>query len=153
MEASVRPAPQAGYEKRDAEPRGLLIFLATIAAILAAISLLLILLFHHFQNAEKVNPVVAPAFEAPLAPPAPRIQANPEVDIQNYMQSQQQILNTYGWIDRQGGIVRLPIDRAMDLLMQRGLPTRPQTAAPQTASAPNQQNPPEENLPAKGVTR
>ena len=35
------------------------------------------------------------------------------------------ILTTYGWVDRKGGIVRIPIDRAIDLLAQRGLPTKP----------------------------
>jgi len=35
------------------------------------------------------------------------------------------ILTTYGWVDREKGIVRIPIDRAIDLLATRGLPTRP----------------------------
>lgn len=34
-------------------------------------------------------------------------------------------LTTYGWLDRKNGIVHIPIERAMDLLLQRGLPTRP----------------------------
>ncbi len=34
-------------------------------------------------------------------------------------------LTTYGWVDRKNGIVHIPIDRAMDLILQRGLPTRP----------------------------
>jgi hypothetical protein len=33
-------------------------------------------------------------------------------------------LTTYGWVDKNKGIVRIPIDRAIDLLLQRGLPTR-----------------------------
>jgi hypothetical protein len=36
-------------------------------------------------------------------------------------------LTTYGWVDRENGIVHIPIDRAMDLILQRGLPTRPQS--------------------------
>lgn len=32
-------------------------------------------------------------------------------------------LNSYGWVDRSNGIVRIPIERAMDLILQRGLPT------------------------------
>jgi hypothetical protein len=36
-------------------------------------------------------------------------------------------LTTYGWVDRDNGIVHIPIDRAMDLILQRGLPTRPQS--------------------------
>jgi hypothetical protein len=39
------------------------------------------------------------------------------------------VLTTYGWVDKSKGIVHIPIDRAMDLLLQRGLPTR----APQQA--------------------
>ena len=39
---------------------------------------------------------------------------------------EEQTLNSYGWVDQQAGVVRIPIDRAMDLLAQRGLPTRPQ---------------------------
>ena len=35
------------------------------------------------------------------------------------------VLTTYGWVDRQKGLVRIPIDRAMELLLQRGLPARP----------------------------
>jgi hypothetical protein len=73
--------------------------------------------------------------EAPFAasepvPPPPRIQADPAADMQSYLQSQQNLLNTYGWIDRQSGVVRMPIDRAMELLLERGLPTR-QASAPQ----------------------
>ena len=33
-------------------------------------------------------------------------------------------LNSYGWIDRSNGVVRIPIERAMDLIAQRGLPAR-----------------------------
>ena len=38
--------------------------------------------------------------------------------------TQNQKLNSYGWQDRSNGIVHIPIDRAMDLVVQRGLPTR-----------------------------
>jgi hypothetical protein len=38
--------------------------------------------------------------------------------------AQNQILNTYGWVDRSHEIVHIPIDRAMNLILQRGLPTR-----------------------------
>ena len=39
---------------------------------------------------------------------------------------EEQTLHSYGWVDQQAGVVRIPIDRAMELLAQRGLPTRPQ---------------------------
>ena len=34
-------------------------------------------------------------------------------------------LDTYGWVDHDNGIVRIPIDRAIDATVQRGLPARP----------------------------
>ncbi len=39
-------------------------------------------------------------------------------------------LNTYGWVDRQAGKVHIPIERAMQLLLQRGLPIRPPDQEP-----------------------
>jgi hypothetical protein len=56
-------------------------------------------------------------------PPAPRLQLDPAADYQTYKREQDHILNSYGWISREGGTVRIPIQRAMDLLAQRGLPT------------------------------
>jgi hypothetical protein len=31
----------------------------------------------------------------------------------------------YGWVDKEGGVTRIPIDRAMELMLQRGFATRP----------------------------
>ena len=39
-------------------------------------------------------------------------------------------VNTYGWVDQQSGIVRIPIDRAMDMSLQRGFPARAASEAP-----------------------
>ncbi len=132
MATSTNAAPNNGYEKSDASPRGLVHFLLIMAAILAATALSLIWLFKHFERAENPGSYVAAPFAGtqPLPPP-PRIQPVPGVDMQSYYQSQQNLLDTYGWVDKQNGIVRLPIDRAMELLLQRGLPVR---------SAPNSQN-------------
>jgi len=41
--------------------------------------------------------------------------------------AEQQILTGYAWVDQAHGVVRIPIERAMDLLAQRGVATRPQT--------------------------
>jgi hypothetical protein len=129
-------APQNGYERSDANSRGLVYFLLIMAAILAATSLSLILLFKHFERADNPGSFVAAPFAGtqPLPPP-PRIQSVPGVDMQSYYQSQQNLLDTYGWVDKQNGVVRLPIDRAMELLLQRGLPVRPAPNSQNTAQA------------------
>jgi hypothetical protein len=53
----------------------------------------------------------AEGFEAAAPPPLP---------------PQAELLEGYGWVDRSAGTVRLPIERAMQLLLERGLPTRPE---------------------------
>jgi cytochrome c oxidase cbb3-type subunit III len=48
-------------------------------------------------------------------------------------------LHSYGWVDRATGIVRIPIDRAMEVLAARGLPVRAQPPeAPARPPAPEQ---------------
>ena len=42
---------------------------------------------------------------------------------------EERTLYSYGWVDERAGIVRIPIERAMDLLVQRGLPLRSQGVA------------------------
>lgn len=57
-------------------------------------------------------------------PPAPRLQTQPFKDVYLLKQGQRELLDSYGWTDKDGGIVHIPIDRAMQLLVERGLPTR-----------------------------
>jgi hypothetical protein len=64
----------------------------------------------------------------------PRLQSAPIGDLKDMKAAEDKILNGYGWIDQQHGLVRIPIDRAIDLLAQRGLPAR-QVTEPQTAAA------------------
>lgn len=58
---------------------------------------------------------------------------------------EERILSTYGWTDETAGTVRIPIDRAVELLLKRGLPVRrggevpsapPYAGAPTTPSKP-----------------
>jgi len=64
--------------------------------------------------------------DARRLPPMPRLQSAPITDLQDMRAAENQILTGYGWVDQAHGVVRIPIDRAIDLLAQRGLPTRPQ---------------------------
>ena len=57
-------------------------------------------------------------------PPDPTLQIWEFADLANYRAKEQAVLDTYGWVDRDAGIVRLPIEHAMELLLQKGLPVR-----------------------------
>ena len=57
--------------------------------------------------------------------PQPRLERNERVEIHDFRLKEEQTLNSYGWIDEKSGVVRIPIERAMQLIAQRGLPTTP----------------------------
>jgi hypothetical protein len=62
--------------------------------------------------------------DARRLPPMPRLQSAPIGDLKDMRAAEDQILKGYGWVDQAHGVVRIPIDRAIDLLAQRGLPSR-----------------------------
>ena len=57
-------------------------------------------------------------------PPEPRLQVDPILDIQALHATEKKVLESYGWVDQSAGVVRLPIERAIELTAERGLPTR-----------------------------
>jgi len=57
-------------------------------------------------------------------PPAPRLQAQPFKDVYQLKADQRTVLHSYGWVDKANGVVHLPIERAMQLTLERGLPAR-----------------------------
>ena len=67
--------------------------------------------------------------DARQLPPEPRLEETPVSDLQEMRAAEDKILNTYGWVDESNGIVRVPIARAIDLLAERGLPSRPRRTA------------------------
>ena len=57
-------------------------------------------------------------------PPTPNLQKQPFKDIYTLRQAETEKLTSYGWVDKDGGIARIPIDRAMELMLQKGFPAR-----------------------------
>jgi hypothetical protein len=57
----------------------------------------------------------------------PHLQIVPAEELNAFRIREETELNSYGWIDRTSGVVRIPIARAMDLLLERGLPIRAET--------------------------
>jgi hypothetical protein len=113
-----------GYETRDASVAGLLKFALALAIILVVVSVGMRKLFDYFYKTQSLGTMETPFEATRTIPPLPRLQVAPRREIHDYWQAQQDILNSYGWVDRQSGVVRIPIDRAMRLTLERGLPVR-----------------------------
>lgn len=80
----------------------------------------------HQQN---MSPLAAP-FQVP---PEPRLQEKPWEELPALRASEDKVLNGYTWQDQKAGTVRIPIDKAMDIVAQRGFPA-PAAAAPATGA-------------------
>ena len=78
-----------------------------------------------FQAADR--PPSPLAATLPAQPPEPRLQVLPAANLMKVRAEEEAALNSYAWIDAQSGLVRIPIDRAIELLAERGLPARAQT--------------------------
>jgi hypothetical protein len=127
IEHSAPPEGQGErYERRDANiPALLKIALALLVTIVLAM-VSMYGMFQYFAKSQQLGPPASP-FEKEdvrVLPPQPRLQVQPKVDLKTYCQSQSKELNSYGWVDEHNGVVRIPVDRAMDLILSRGLPAR-----------------------------
>ena len=75
------------------------------------------------------EPTPLPLLELRPTPPSPRLQPNTvdqqtaEQDLANFRAREEQTLNSYGWVNREAGLVRIPIDRAMELVAEDAVPT------------------------------
>jgi hypothetical protein len=114
-----------GHEERDVRLRPLIIS-GICLAIVAGLSLLAMwLLFDYFAaRRARLQVGLHPLLEMRQLPPEPRLQVSPQLDMRAILTNERSILDSYGWVDRQAGIVRIPIERAIELLMERGLPSR-----------------------------
>ena len=120
------PAPQAagrGYEESDARPSTIFAWLLGLAAVVAAVVWLVGLLFAGLdQRAARRDESPARAPSSPALPPAPRLQSDPAGELAQHRALEARRTEEYAWIDRPAGVVRVPVERAMELLLERGLP-------------------------------
>jgi hypothetical protein len=117
----------AGHELRDVTFRP--VVMAAIGLAVAVVFALAAMraLFSYYAAREAAsspapNPLAAEFGRS--EPPLPRLQASPIEDLRKLRTVEQALLETYAWTDRDAGLVRIPVERAMDLLIERGLPAR-----------------------------
>ena len=133
---------EVAYEREDLSPRGIFAFLVGLGLVLVLVYFVVkgmdaYLDAYQKQHQPPLNPLVSQTetdsrkvSNADIARfPQPRLETNERLEINDFRLQEEKKLNSYDWIDQKAGIARIPIDRAMQLLAQRGLPTRPQAGA------------------------
>jgi hypothetical protein len=116
------------HEASDVNIRAILTFAGGLIVLAAVVYFVVWLLFGYLTRRENA---ASGGLTYPLAagqedrlPPEPRLQTNPREDLKDLRDSEERVLKSYSWVDRNGGVVRIPIDEAMKLTLQRGLPSR-----------------------------
>jgi hypothetical protein len=155
MSNEIHPANSTGnggYERRDIGVAGILYFLAGLALAMLLVYLVVDGFYSYLEKRNEaqqtpVSPLVtnAPADTRHLSAdykdylkqnfPSPQLEIDERTQLDKIRVDEEQTLSTYDWVDQKAGSVRIPIDRAMDLIAQRGLPVRAQgTAAEATGN-------------------
>jgi len=115
--------PEGPREPRDISIKvvagfalGLLVLLGVGGLILAGL--------YTYISTHDVKSDVLPSMVTPQLPPAPRLEVAPADTLERLRATEDALLNSYAWVDRQQGIVRIPITQAMNILARHGLPAR-----------------------------
>lgn len=121
---SVPVDPQSereGYEHHDARVRNLLfIGLAILCALLLS-GVTVAGLIWYLDSREQAY--VTPLEASSQQPPEPRLEAYPPANGERIVSQAQQRLARYGWVDREGGLAQIPIERAMSIIAAEGWPS------------------------------
>ncbi len=115
------------FERTDIFARGVLItgisVLGGLWVIFGVVYLCFLLLAHH--RAEVSPPPLPIEAHGNPMPPEPRLQESPRQDLKAMRKSEDWQLTHYSWVDKSKGIVAIPIERAIDILAQQGIPPQP----------------------------
>ncbi|HEY3965294.1 MAG TPA: hypothetical protein VGM05_12135 [Planctomycetaceae bacterium] len=123
---AIQPSPEThrrvGHETTDASPFYVGLFALGLTLMIVLVLPVLAWLFWRFEAEAKMSDAPQSPLPGDQTPRAPKLQDDPAADLLQFRSDEEQRLSSYGWIDPQRQIVRLPIGRAIELLSERGLP-------------------------------
>lgn len=163
MSNDIHPVKNDGhtdFERRDIGVAGVLYFMAGLAVATVITQFVVAGMYRYLEHHSEAqqhaaSPLVTnPARDTRTLPPQfktdregtdyekylqknfpePQLEIDERTELNKVRLNEEDRLSTYDYIDKDAGTVRIPIDRAMDLLVERGLPTRPQSTQPAAAA-------------------
>jgi hypothetical protein len=147
-----QPGPEPGFEREDLSPRGAFAFMIGLAIVGVAIYFIINGMYSFLDKYERSQMTTA----SPLVTSkgamsrvvtqdymdkqfkengAPMLEINERGQFRDFLMNQENQLNSYGWVDEKTGVAHIPIERAMELTVQRGLPVCPQGCADANTTA------------------
>ena len=137
---------EAGFEREDLGTRGVFAFMIGLTIVGVVIYFIIIGMYTFLDKYERSQMATA----SPLVTSkgamsrvvtqeymeqrfkdngAPMLEINERGQFRDFLINQENQLNSYGWVDEKAGVAHIPIERAMELTVQRGLPVCPQGCA------------------------
>jgi len=136
-----------GFEQEDLSSRSALYFLAGLVLVGLVVYLIVFGMYRFLDSYERahqppLSPMATPQADTRTVThedtqtfPQPRLEENERTQLRQFIEDQDRKLATYDWLDKDRGTVRIPIDRAMELIEQRGLPIHAEVASSAQSSA------------------
>jgi hypothetical protein len=122
-----RDNPEVVHEMSDVNVGAILRYGAALFGVIAiALVFLFWLLGVYERQYARAQTQVYPlaAGRQDQLPPEPRLQNDPQRDLSDLRAKQESLLTGYGWVNKEAGIARIPIEDAMRIVVERGLPAR-----------------------------
>jgi hypothetical protein len=140
------PRPQHEPAEFDSE-----IHVKSVFGVLAGLALLVALSFAAMGGLSRFlkdraiarDPEPLPVAEANQPRPRPRaaLQADPAADMRKYAKEEEAAISSYAWVDRASGVAQIPVERALEIVAERGLPVPPPLPAGAAAAPAPQVTP------------
>ena len=153
------PINHDGFEQEDLSSRSALYFLAGLVLVCVVVYLIVFGMYRFLDSyatahQPPMSPMVTPEADTRAVTPEnaetfpqPRLEENERTQLRSFIEDQDRKLATYDWLDKDRGTVRIPIDRAMELIVQRGLPVHPEGTSAAQSSAPKTSAPVKKQTP------
>ena len=120
-----RSSEEAGHELTDATPRPLVNIGIAMALLVFGTFVGIVVLFKVLDYYQPLlDPDPHPLSQTRAISSEPRIQVDPPKQKKTLIEIENHVLTTYDWIDKDQGIVRIPIARAIEMLAETGLPEK-----------------------------
>jgi len=131
--------PDTSFEREDLSTRGVFAFMIGLAIVGLVIYFIIRGMYSFLDEYERTSRGGTPSGYIHYDPAkgdsvsetfkengTPILEYNERGQFKDFLLKQEDQLNSYGWVDQQAGVAHIPIERAMDLIVQRGLPVLPQ---------------------------
>ena len=144
------PGHEVEFEHEDLRTRGVFAFLIGLAVVGVVIYFIIVGMYSFLDKYERSQMSTASPLVTSKAAMsrvvtqedmdkafrdngAPMLETNERTQLRDFLMNQEDQLNSYGWVDQKSGIAHIPIERAMELIVQQGIPVH----SPNGASAEN----------------